>query len=223
MTGNFGRANDGSVMIVAAALALGAAPAPALSPAKLAGFYQIRTMEVGGGLELRKDGRFRYALAYGALDEDAEGTWTFDGQSVLLTSVPMPKEPAFELVTDSPAAPCALSISVDWSEVDWATAPDVLASYDGAPKELHFLQSDEDGTLHPEKCGVTMIMPIVPMYDIPAEPLQLSPATGHKLTLRFHPNDLGHVAFRDEPLKIDGSSLLMERYDREIRFVRVRP
>jgi hypothetical protein len=209
-------------MIVLAALVALAVPVHAPSKAKLAGFYQIQTMEVGGGLELRKDGRFRYALAYGALDEDAEGTWTFDGQSVRLTSVPMPKEPAFELVTDSPAAPCALSISVDWSEVDWATAPDVLATYDGAPKELHFLQADDDGTFHPEKC-VTMIMPIVPMFDLPGEPLQLSPATGHKLSLRFHPNDLGHVAFRGEPLKVDGSGLLMERYDREIRFVRVRP
>jgi hypothetical protein len=209
-------------MIALAALALAAAP-HAPTKARLAGFYQIETMEVGGGLELKKDGHFRYELEYGALDEGTEGTWTFDGKSVHLTSVPMPKEPTFELVKDSPAPPCTLSITVDWSKVDWATAPDVLASYDGAPKELHFLQSDEDGTFHPEKCGVTMIMPIVPMYDIPAEPLQLSPATGHKLSLRFHPNDLGHVAFRDELLKIDGSSLLMERYDREIRFVRVRP
>lgn len=68
-----------------------------------------------------------------------------------------------------------------------------------------------------------MIMPIVPMFDIPGEPLKLSPGTGHKLSLRFRPNDLGRVAFRGEPLKIDGSSLLMQRYDREIRFVRVRP
>ena len=64
MTGNFGRANDGSVMIVAAALALGAAPAPALSPAKLAGFYEIHQMEMAGGLELKRDGHFRYALFY---------------------------------------------------------------------------------------------------------------------------------------------------------------
>jgi hypothetical protein len=48
-------------------------------------------------------------------------------------------------------------------------------------------------------------------------------ATGHKLTLRFVPNDLGHVAFRGEPLKVDGSALLLERYDAVIRFIRVRP
>lgn len=209
------------LMILVAALLVLAAPAPPAS--KLVGLYQSQTMEVGGGIELRKDGHFRFELEYGALDEAAEGTWSFDGKSVRLTSSPMPKEPTFELVKDSPAPRCTLSISVDWSSIDWASPPDVLASYEDAPKELHLLQSDDNGTFHPEKCGVAMIMPIVPMFDIPGEPLKLSPGTGHKLSLRFRPNDLGRVAFRGEPLKIDGSSLLMQRYDREIRFVRVRP
>jgi hypothetical protein len=206
-------------MIALAALALAAAA----HPAKLAGFYQSQTMEVGGGIQLRKDGHFRYELEYGAVDEAAEGDWTFDGKAVRLTSRPMPKEPTFELVQDTPAPPCALSLSVDWGKIDLTSAPDVLVTYQNAPKELHFLQSDEQGNFHPDDCAITMIMPLVPMYDIPGAPLKLSPATGHKLVLRFQPNDLGHVAFRGEPLKIDGSSLIMERYDREIRFVRVRP
>ena len=46
-------------------------------------------MEMGGGLELRADGHFRYALTYGAMDEEAEGDWTFDGKTVRLNSNPM--------------------------------------------------------------------------------------------------------------------------------------
>jgi len=41
--------------------------------------------------------------------------------------------------------------------------------------------------------------------------------------LRFVPNQLGHVAFRGDPLKLDGSTLIWERFDAEIRFLRVRP
>ena len=71
-------------MLVIAALLL--APAPAV-----AGLYQSQQMEVGAALELKADGRFRYQLDYGAVSEQAEGTWTSDGKSVRLTTAPAPK------------------------------------------------------------------------------------------------------------------------------------
>jgi hypothetical protein len=57
---------------------------------KIAGLYVIDQMEMGGGLELRPDGRFRYALDYGAVSEEAEGIWTVDDGTVRLTTDPMP-------------------------------------------------------------------------------------------------------------------------------------
>ena len=200
------------------ALLLAAAPAPSL-----AGAYEVHQMEMGGALELRGDGHFRYAFTYGAVDEESEGRWASDGKSVRLTSDPMPNEPTFDLVSETPAAKCALSISVDWGRFGWSSPPDVLVTYADSPRDAHFLQADENGTLHPDKCGVETVIPLVPMFHIPGAPLKVSPATGHKLSLRFRPNDLGHIAFRGEPLKIDGDSLLLERYDAEIRFQHVRP
>ena len=195
--------------------------APAI--ASPAGRYEIHQMEMGGGLELQPNGHFRYALSYGAIDEESEGDWTFDGQTVHLTSKPMPVEPTFDLVSDTPAPKCALSLSVDWGKFNWSSAPDVLVTYEGSPKVLHFLQADEKGTVHLENCAVATLIPLVPMFGVPGETLKLSPATGHRLSLRFRPNDLGHVAFRDEPLKLDGTGLLMERYHAEIRFLRDAP
>ena len=58
--------------------------------ASLAGIYEIHQMEMGGGLELRADGHFRYAFTYGAVDEESEGDWASDGKAVRLTSRPMP-------------------------------------------------------------------------------------------------------------------------------------
>jgi hypothetical protein len=208
-------------MLIAALVAPAAAAQP--HPASMAGFYQIRTMEVGGGLELRKDGHFRYELEYGALDEASEGTWAVKDGNVLLTSSPMPKQPTFDVVSDQAAPKCTLKLSVDWSKLNWSSPPDALVTYERDPKELHLLEADENGDLHPEDCAVTMIMPLVPMYHVPGEPIKLSPASGHRLSLRFEPNDLGHPAFDGERLKINGSTLVMERYDAEIRFVRVRP
>ncbi len=55
-----------------------------------AGLYEINQMEMAGGLELRPDGRFRYALDYGAVSEESEGRWTFEDGTVVLTTDPMP-------------------------------------------------------------------------------------------------------------------------------------
>jgi hypothetical protein len=72
------------------AVALFLAVSPPLTASKVAGLYEINQMEMGGGLELRPDGRFRYALEYGAVSEEAEGKWTLDNGSVQLTTEPMP-------------------------------------------------------------------------------------------------------------------------------------
>lgn len=74
--------------LLAVALLLLAAGSPAEE--KVAGLYVINQMEMGGGLELRPDGRFRYALDYGAVSEEAEGVWTVDDGTVRLTTEPMP-------------------------------------------------------------------------------------------------------------------------------------
>ena len=206
---------------IAAILALTAA-APPDAPS-VAGMYEIRQMELAGGLELQPNGHFRYGFTYGAVDEEAEGDWRFDGEAVRLTSRPMPKEPTFDLVTDTPAPRCTLAVSVDWGRFGWQSPPDLLVAYADAPKQLHLVQPDERGSVHLDNCAVATIMPLVPMFGVAGAPIALSPATGHKLALRFVPNQLGHVAFRDEPLKLDGSTLVMQRYDAEIRFLRVRP
>jgi hypothetical protein len=70
---------------------------------------------------------------------------------------------------------------------------------------------------------LTAIDPMVPIYGIKAGHITLSTDRGHKLHLKFHANDLGHPAFKAEPLALRGDALVMLRYDTEIRFVRVRP
>lgn len=58
-------------------------PVAAASPV---GFYQSSTHEVGAAIELEPDGKFMYALDYGAVSESAEGTWRAEGNSIRLTA-----------------------------------------------------------------------------------------------------------------------------------------
>jgi hypothetical protein len=57
----------------------------------LAGHYYLRSVrEVGSELVLGTDGRFRFGLSYGAVDQMAEGTWVREGDTVLLqTDAPL--------------------------------------------------------------------------------------------------------------------------------------
>src|SRR5438045_8292323 len=84
------------------------APAPAV-----AGRYQAHQIEVGAALELRKEGHFRYQLDYGAVSEQAEGDWTFDGKTVRLTTRPAPHQPSFELVRDDLAPVGELVMTIE--------------------------------------------------------------------------------------------------------------
>ena len=53
-------------------------------PASLVGAYDGGQMEMAAGLELTKDGKFRFGLSYGALDEAAAGTWSATADMVTL-------------------------------------------------------------------------------------------------------------------------------------------
>ena len=65
-------------MILAMLLALA-------DPAALPGFYVAHQIEVAAAIELEPDGKFAYALDYGAVSESAEGRWKLEGDRIMLT------------------------------------------------------------------------------------------------------------------------------------------
>ncbi|QNP43697.1 hypothetical protein H9L15_03170 [Sphingomonas daechungensis] len=190
-------------------------------PAKLAGLYEIRQMEMGGGLELRPDGRFRYALEYGAASEEGEGDWTVEGSTVLLTSNPKPQTPNFVLVKDEPAPDGQLSVTLEPPGFGWTGRMDLVATVAGQDRPVG-LEASSDGDVDTGGATVTSIRPVVPIYGFLGDPIPLKPG-GHRLVLRFTPNDLGKAVFDREPLAIEDGKLLMRRYETVITFRRVEP
>jgi hypothetical protein len=77
------------------ALTLGFGVFPAVAMAGPAGLYRSNQMEVAGELNLREDGSFTYALSAGALDELSQGRWKAEGNTVTLTTDPLPKPAQF--------------------------------------------------------------------------------------------------------------------------------
>lgn len=209
-------------MLGVAALLMLAAPAPAVQ--SFAGLYQIRQMEMAGGLELRADGRFRYAFDYGAVSETAEGDWTADAAGVTLTSNPMPKAPSFELVRDDPAPKGQLWLILDPPGFGANFSLDAIAIGAGAKPEGYRVRAGENGRVDlGGRPWPVQIVPMVPIYGPTGPGFALSAGRGHRLNLRFHANDLGRAAFDRQRLRRDGRNLVLERFDTVIRFLREQP
>jgi hypothetical protein len=203
-------------VLLAAALMI-ASPSP-----ELAGLYQSQQIEVGAALELGKDGRYRYQLDYGAISENGEGDWSFDGTAVTLTSRPKPKLPSFELVRDDPAPKGDIVISIEPPGFGQDFRIDAIA-IDAVSGERGLVTTGSDG--HVEAGGhlLAAVEPLVPVYGTVAGHFILSQDRGHHLLLRFHANDLGRADFDGERLQATTDGLILRRFETEIRFVRVRP
>lgn len=191
------------------------------APVAIAGLYQSHQMEVGAALELQKNGHFRYQLDYGAVSEEAEGDWTFDGQAVRLTTRPKPNAPSFELVRDDPAPLGEVAIAIEPPGFGAEGYRLDAIGTDAASGERGLVRTDSDGRVESGGHKLSVIEPMVPVYGLPGGRFVLSPDRGHRLLLRFHANDLGRAAFDREPLLLSKGALVLNRYETQIRFIRV--
>ena len=207
---------------MSAIAALLMATAPVAAHSSPAGMYETHQMEMAGGLELKKNGHFRYAFTYGAVDEEGEGDWTFTDNVVVLTSNPMPKAPSFELVHDDPAPKGELYLNLEDPGFEWGHPLEAFATAD--MKTGFEVSADDSGRVDlAGKPPIIAVAPLMPVYGPTGQIFNLAGDRGHKLLFRFHRNDLGKARFDKESLERDGKDLVMLRYDASIRFVRVRP
>ena len=176
-------------------------------------------MEIAAGLELRADGRFRYALSYGALDEQAAGTWEARGDRVLLTS-DLVTPPRFVLVSRGRGTPGVLRLDLEVPNGVSRQYFDALITKMSG--EMVQAQLHDDGLSWPFAVAdpPASIRIVLPIFEVASMPLRLDPASGYALRFRFEPNDVGKVAFAAMPLQIVNGQLLLDRHGRTIRFKR---
>jgi hypothetical protein len=195
-----------------------AQPTAPVTRESLAGTYDGGQMEVAAQLLLKPDGRFQYELAYGALDETAEGTWAFHDGAVFLTTIPAAVPPRFVVVSDTPDPRGGLSVKFTKVLVE-GMRQRVLLLYVPNPKSDQVADEadvNDDGsvTIPAGKHPISFI-PEIPVYPTLPAPIPLS-AGGHRFLLRFEPHDIGKADFRSAPLAIQDGVLVMPRRDLQI-------
>jgi hypothetical protein len=195
-----------------------AAPVDEAHPAALVGVYDGHQMEMAAGLELQADGRFRYALSYGALDEEAAGSWVADHGTVVLTSDPV-TAPRIVMTGQKAGAAGELRIALDIPAGGMTRQLfDAVISFADGHAVQQQLAEDETVIAFPAGAPPTTVMLVLPMFEVAGDRVTIDPAKGTQLRFRFEPNDLGKVDFRGTRLRQESGELLLERYGRTIHF-----
>jgi hypothetical protein len=213
----FGVVSVALFLVIAAA---GSGPATAQS-GSLAGIYDGGQMEIAAGLELRPDGRFNYALSYGALDEQATGRWTVSGDRVVLTSNPV-VAPRLFLLSRGRGPEGILQVSLDVPKgVSRQYFDAMITDGNGQTQKV---QLSEEGLSLPFGRAVppTAVRLVLQIFRVASEPVRLDPSSGYAVQFRFEPNDIGKVDFRAEPLRMVNGELVLDRHGRTLRFRRTR-
>jgi hypothetical protein len=195
-----------------------AKPAAPVSRESVAGLYDGGQMEVGAQLLLKPDGHFEYELAYGALDEEAKGTWELRDNAVFLTTVPAAVQPRFVVVSDTPDPSGRLFVKLTKVLVE-GMRQRVLLLYGPTPRPDQTADEadvNDDGSIDiPAGKHPTAFIPEIPVY--PTMPAAIALSTGgHRFLLRFEPNDIGKADFRATPLVLQDGVLVMPRRDLQI-------
>ena len=205
---------------VALVLALGASCAAHAQDerAEVAGLYDGSQPEVGAGLELTEDGRFRYQLAYGALDEWSAGTWTKAGETVVLQSDPF-KAPEFA-ASDSGGRSGRLVVNLALPD---GFDPQYFAlnvhRQDGSAAIVDMASGSIDMAMGDNP--VVSVRPMLPVMDLAGSEIVVAEG-GAELTIRFLPNDLGFVGFSQEEMRLSQGAFELPRHGIVLRFRKVR-
>jgi hypothetical protein len=204
---------------VLAALLL-AAPA---GPLPLAGHYRIHVHEAASELVLHPNGRFEYALAYGAIDEEATGRWRRVGNHILLTTMPKPVAAAFSAGKAAHIAEAPLALHATWPNGRGIPGMDFRVDFDSGPPFVDYINNDEGWQLDPaEKRRPVAVTLSFKMYDLVSQRFPIDVAKANDLTFILTPHDLGRYDFRDTPLDIAPGKLIMHRNGAVLEYVRER-
>lgn len=164
--------------------------------------------DTASGLEIGKDGHFRYFMSAGAVDEAAEGIWTCDKGTLRLTTQPEPKPAAFRLdkVTDGEEAP--FSLIVTWPNGQGVPAIDFRIEFESGEPVTGYTQQDgwdrDFGDRLPRSVQFAE-----PFYGTVSAILPVPSRRGIRLHVVLEPNDMGKAGFRDTPVTQEEGKLVL--------------
>ena len=205
---------------LAAAALLAAFPAEARSP--YAGRYRIAEgPDTAGGLELRADGRFAYALSEGALDEHAEGRWSDEGGTIRLTTEPKPTPATFSRAADR-AGPDAPTLLVTFPDDRTIGGIDFRLGLADGSARAGYTQYDGWTFSSGEARAIRWVELGEPIHGVSSARFVIDPPASGGLVFVLTPNDIDVVDFDDAELERRGDDFVLHRGQRELRLVRIK-
>ena len=221
-----------AVVLAMSVLVAGTA-AEARSP--YSGRYRVAEgPDVAGGLELGADGRFRYFLSAGALDQHAEGSWTETAGDIRLTTEPKPVPPSFARGSDAkpgegedaPTLHVRLADGRDLAGIDFRlglTTGVGMAGYTQA--EGWKFEEPVAGTPAglvtgtPER-KIAWVELVEPIYDVVSPRFVIDPPAAGGLVFVLTPNDIEVVDFRNDRFERRTDEFVLHLGERTLRMVR---
>src|SRR5688572_5717971 len=171
------------------------AAAPAEKRGAVGTYRLVGEQDVASGLQLRPDGRFRYFLIAGALDERAEGRWSAADGVVALVTEPKPVPPVFERRSSAKTRAAPLSVKVSWPGGRGIAGVDVRVGLDDGVVVDGYTQEDGWSLSAVEGRTPRWIELAVPMHGARSPRFPIDLKTGNALAFTFTPNDLGAFDF----------------------------
>lgn len=204
---------------MAAALLVGGTPATADDG--VVGLYRLEGVhDAAGELVVLADGRFEYALAYGALDERAQGHWLRHANGLDLMTEPKPVPPSFQPAPRGAQTPEAPTVRVAWPNGRGIAGVDLRIGFDsGDPVDAY---TQEDGWRLPpdEHRALRWIELAEPIHGIRSARFAIDDAAQGTLNFVLVPNDIGVVDFSGMPVDVLPDRLVVHRGGGEMLFVR---
>ena len=188
--------------------------------------------DVAGGLELNADGRFRYFLIAGALDQRAEGSWTETGGDIRLTTDPKPVPPSFARGPDAkpgegegedaPTLHVRLADGRDLAGIDFRlglTTGVGMAGYTQA-EGWRFEEPDTSAPAGTPERKVAWVELVEPIYDVVSQRFVIDPPAAGGLVFVLTPNDIEVVDFRNDRFEKRTDDFVLHLGERTLRMVR---
>ncbi|MCK0129597.1 hypothetical protein [Erythrobacter sp. F6033] len=179
------------------------------SESEFVGRYNGNSFETAMGMEIRADGQFAWGLSVGGLDLRAKGTWTQQGDTIVLTSDPKPVPAEFKLIGIKPRSEDAL-VHVFRTNGKRATYVDALVECSDGRTTYETVAggtADYGSGTCANPVAVAVRQPgynvSSPRFDL----VELGWKKGDSIHIEFHTNDLGVADFTGMTGLLEGGRL----------------
>ena len=180
--------------------------------------------EVGSCIRLSPGGKFEYFLAYGAYDENSEGTWSLQKAEIVIDSLPYDKQPTFAFKRMQRGDADGFDVVVENASGRRLTYIDVRVTCDGRTR--HAGVTGGEGYKIDCASAPTVVSLGLRMYGLAPQAINVADRAGadEVYVFEFDPGDLGRKKFVAHRLRIKTSDILEMVYaDTPIRELEGRP